>query len=348
MKILVVGLEHVGSLGWYIKQALLKMGYQLELFDYRKVAYGSLYTDFLQRFVLGRIAFKVFQREAIKGMNAKLINLARSFNPDLVIVQKGEIILPGSIREINNTLKARTVVWHADSPFSALTSSSNIILGLPEYDLCFVFDPYYIPGMMRAGAKRAEYLPFACDPDVHRTISLTEEERLTYGSDIVFIGTCQNMTNPRRREILRSLSDLDLKIWGQGWEALKRSNLRKRTMGRPVYGEEMVKVLNASRIAINIHHGQSVTGVNMRTFETPACGCFLLTDEIAELSKFFKPDEEVVCYKHVSDLREKLVYYLEHPDEREEIARKGQEKARENHTYIQRMRRLFEIVAEVE
>ena len=342
MRISVVGLEHVGSLGWYIKQALLKMGHQVELFDYRKVAYGCFYFSFFKNSMLRRIALKILQKEAIKRMNIKLINSIKSFKPDVIIVQKGEIIYPETIREIKKISKAKMVVWHADSPFSVLTSSSNIIGSFQEYDVCFVFDPYYILEMIRAGAKQAEYLPFGCDSEVHRTISLTMEEKLKYGSDVVFIGNCQK-TNQRRTEIVRSLTDFNLKIWGGSWKSAGDAKLSKCIMSNSVYGEEMVKILNASKIAINIHHGQSITGVNMRTFETPACGCLLITDELPELTNFFECSEEVVCYKDISDLRKKIIYYLKCFNEREMIAKKGQNKAHSEHTYVNRMEKLIKI-----
>jgi len=340
MKILIVSLECVGSLGWYIKRALLKMGYQAELFDYRKIAYGHI--NFLQKHVCGRIAFKIFRNEAIKKMNIKLVNFAKSFSPDLIIVQKGEIIFPETIRRIKKILKAKIVVWHGDSPFSALTSSHNIIYSLSEYDVCFVFDPYYIPEMIRAGCKCAEYLPFACDPSVHKEVELTKEEKVIYGRDICFIGNYQGLQS-KRTKILQSLSDFDLKIWGNGWKNLRDPNLSKYIVGRPAYGEEMVKIYNACKISININHEQSITGVNMRTFEAPACGCFLLTDELHELSSFYNINKEIVCYKNISDLRKKMKYYLKNSQRREEIVKNGQEKVRKNHTYIHRMEKLIKV-----
>lgn len=340
MKVLIVNIEHVGSLGWYIKRALLKMGYHVELFDYRKIAYR--YINFPQKHMWGKIAFSIFRNEAIKRMNIKLVNFAKSFSPDLIIVQKGEIIFPEAIRRMKKILKAKIVVWHADSPFSVLTSSPNIIYSLPEYDVCFVFEPYYTPEMIRAGCKRAEYLPFACDPSVHKEVELTEEEKVTYGSDICFIGNYQGLQS-KRTKILQSLSDFDLKIWGNGWENLRDPNLSKCIVGRPAYGEEMVKIYNACKISINKNHEQSIMGVNMRTFEAPACGCFLLTDELPELANFYKINEGIVCYKDISDLRKKVKYYLENPQRREEIAKKGQEKVRKNHTYIHRMEKLIKV-----
>lgn len=345
MKIVVVSLDHVGSLGWYTKNALSKIGHQVKLFDYRKVAYACFPRSVLKNSILKMVAFKIWRKEAIKRMNVKLINFVKSFSPDVVFVQKGEIIYPETIREIKKISKARVIVWHADSPFSVDTTSSHSINSLSEYDVCFVFDPYYILEMIRAGAKRAEYLPFGCDPEVHKTIRLNEEEKFKYGSDVVFIGNWQ-VSNKRRTEIVRSLTDFNLKIWGNGWEFINENKLSNCIMGNPVYGEEMVKVLNASKIAINIHHRQSITGVNMRVFETPACGCLLITDELPELTNFFKCKEEVVCYTDIVDLQKKITYYLKCFDDREKIAKRGQNRAHSNHSYVNRMKRLLKIIME--
>jgi len=338
MKILVVGLEHIGSLTWYIKRALLNMGHKVEIFDYRKIAYK--YINFSHKYILGKIAFLILRKKAIKKMNIKLVKFSHLFNPDLIIIQKGEIIFPETIRKIKKLLKAKIVVWHADSPFSSLTSSNNIIYSLPEYDVCFVFDPYYIPEIISAGATHAEYLPFACDPSVHKEIELTKKEKMTYGSDICFIGNFQGLQS-KRTKILQSLTDFDLKIWGNGWKNLREPNLSGCIVGRPAYGEEMVKIYNSCKISININHEQSIMGVNMRTFEAPACGSFLLTDELSELGHFYKINKNIVCYKDISDLRNKVKYYLENAQKRKEISKKGQEMVRKNHTYIHRMEKLI-------
>lgn len=343
-KIIVVSIDQIGSLGWYCKRALSELGHQVELFDYRKTAYGSSTpsAQLTHWRKMRRLMLRICRINMIERMNIKLVNFVELLSPDLVLVQKGEIIFPETIKKIKDKSKAKVVVWHADSPFSALTSSNNIIHSLLEYDVCFAFDPYYIPEMIRAGAKRAEYLPFACDPGIHGKIELTEKDKITYGSDICFIGNYQGI-NSERTKTLQSLSDLNLRIWGNGWENIEDTNLGKCITNRPAYGEEMVKIYNASKIAINIHHSQSITGINMRTFEAPACGCFLLTDELPELVKFCKPNEEIVCYKDISDLRNKIEYYLDNPDERKKIARKGQKEIRERHIYIRRMEQLIKI-----
>lgn len=347
-KILIAAPFHSpsGPLGSYVKEAFTKMGYHVKTFDYRIVAYGFRGSNHIPTGFVKRGLLRILRNRLIQQMNIKLIDDIKTFNPDIVLILKGEIIFPETIKklkEISNN--AKIVVWHLDSPFTVLTSTANIINSLPYYDVCFVFDPYYIPEMVRARAKRAEYLPLACDPDVHRSMDLTDEEKEIYGSDICFIGNYAGI-NSRRDVILSDLTDFDLKIWGNNWHKAKTINLERCVVGKPVYGDEMVKIYNASKICINVHHDQSIIGVNMRTFEVPACGGFLLTDRLPELPEFFELGQEVVCYEDVSDLRNKIKYYLNNAEEREEIAKRGQQKAQKEHTYVHRMEELIKILNE--
>ena len=63
-----------------------------------------------------------------------------------------------------------------------------------------------------------------------------------------------------------------------------------------------------------------------------------------ELPKLFQAGKEFVSFTRISELRDKAKYYLEHESERREIARNGFERAKSEHTYIDRMRKVFEIV----
>ena len=60
-----------------------------------------------------------------------------------------------------------------------------------------------------------------------------------------------------------------------------------------------------------------------RTFEVPGAGGFLLTENAAALEKFYIPGEEIVTFCSISELADKIKYYLNHPQERDEIARAG-------------------------
>ena len=82
----------------------------------------------------------------------------------------------------------------------------------------------------------------------------------------------------------------------------------------------------------------------MRLYETTGVGTLLITDYKDNLHTLFEPGKEVVAYSSAEECVERIQYYLKHDDEREAIARAGQQRTLREHTYYQRMQELVDIV----
>ena len=61
----------------------------------------------------------------------------------------------------------------------------------------------------------------------------------------------------------------------------------------------------------------------------------------AEIPEIFIPDEDIVLYDSIPDLLDKIGYYLEHDEERKQIAKKGYEKVKMYHSYDVRLAQMF-------
>ena len=61
----------------------------------------------------------------------------------------------------------------------------------------------------------------------------------------------------------------------------------------------------------------------MRIFDVLGAGGFLLTNYQEELEDYFEIGKDLVCYSSEEDLLQKTAYYLEHDEERKQIARNG-------------------------
>jgi spore maturation protein CgeB len=62
-------------------------------------------------------------------------------------------------------------------------------------------------------------------------------------------------------------------------------------------------------------------------------GGFLITTYQDEIAEYFEEDKDLVIVRSPEEFIEKAAYYLEHDDERKEIARNGQEKVFEKFAY---------------
>jgi spore maturation protein CgeB len=323
VKILLVTPSAPYRLGWYCRQALEGLGHAVGIFDF------------------DRKFFPPWRSETI--LNRRLIQAVSQGKPDIVFVTKGKNIFPKTILALKESCKLIAMNWWPDDPYGFEFSK-----GIAScYDYYFTNDSGLIDDYLAAGAKKVHFLPFGCNPEVHRRVPLTGEEETAYRSDLCFVG----QWSPLREEVLEGLSDFNLKVWGPGWKKRVRrgSKLRGKVRGSDdgLGGKEMVKAYNATKIVLNIHlwfKSGREDGVNMRLFEAAGCRSFQLSDWKKEIPTLFRVGKEMACYKDGEELRQLIEHYLPNEEERETMARRGQKRAYSEHTYLHRMQQIMEIV----
>jgi spore maturation protein CgeB len=231
-----------------------------------------------------------------------------------------------------STYKAmRTIIpvvmaFHPDDPFRQKTllrggpSHRRALVQMREVDQYLVWSRRLVERAHEAGARRASYIPFACDPMLHHPVPISSEDRGLFAADICFVGNW----DAERERWLSELAEEDLALWGSSyWTRCTDERLRSRWKGREVVAHEMAKAVGCARINLNILREQNKDACNMRTFEIPACGGFLLHERSKELAGLLRPGSECDDFSTPNELREKVRYYLQHEDERARIAANG-------------------------
>jgi len=222
----------------------------------------------------------------------------------------------------------------------------------PLYDYFFTIQRgEFFEKLAMAGAKNVAYIPQATSPAHHKPLALTAEEKKKYGSDISFMGAGYK----NRKEFFKGLLDYDFKIWGTEWDL--QTNLGELVQNRNerMKPEEYIKIFLASKININLHSSNLLAGIdpvgdflNPRIFEIAACGAFQITDSRAELPALLEVGKEIETFSSLSELREKIDYYLTHEKERERIAKAGMRKVLAEHTFDNRIEDMLRIIIENE
>lgn len=105
----------------------------------------------------------------------------------------------------------------------------------------------------------------------------------------------------------------------------------------------MPKVFKASKINLNISYKQITVGMPLRVLDIMGAGGFLLSNYQEELVENFRPGVDCVIYESIEDAIEKAEYYLEHEEERLEIAKNGHE-AVKRFSYENQLDKMFRIV----
>ena len=106
----------------------------------------------------------------------------------------------------------------------------------------------------------------------------------------------------------------------------------------------MPQIIKCSKINLNMTNYPIKTGLPLRIFDLMGAGGFVISNYQAEIPEYFIPGEDIVLYDSIPDLLGKIEYYLEHEDERIQIARNGYNKVKEYHTYDLRLLTMFEII----
>ena len=117
-----------------------------------------------------------------------------------------------------------------------------------------------------------------------------------------------------------------------------------QNMGKVDYIYEMPHVFSQSKINLNITLRNIKTGIPLRIWDILGAGGFVLTNFQAELPEFFEQGKHLVWYESHSDMMDKIMYYLEHEEERQEIAREGNLLVQQEHTMQKRVEAILKLV----
>jgi spore maturation protein CgeB len=331
VQILISGYHnpHYVTVTEYIEKAVRSIGHDVTTFNDRNHIFP------------GRLRKKVsfLQKLSVAAINRELVKLAAQTRPDIVLITGGHRITQKALRSLSG-LKARVVLWTTDAP----RASDMMFTTAPLYHHLFCQGTEYMDVFRQMGLASAEWLPMACDPEVHRRVEVPGEEKLRFGSDVVFVGSYY----PQRAELLQAVFRHHPALWGPGWDVLPpTSPLRTCIRDAHTRPDIWTKIYSASKIVLSIHYRDPerrfpVHQVSPRVFEAMACGAFVLTDRQKDALVLFRDGYHLATFSDEADLDRKIAYYLEHADERERIAAAGRQEVLENHTYENRLRRLLD------
>ncbi len=313
-----------------------KMGHQVSLFDY-----GTAYRQGGQT-----------------GVHVGLMKVLEKRQFDLIFTFPSEHQFSAQCLDAlkKKNSRATSLAWMADDKWRWSQYSQ---FQAPHFDYVVTTDPDAKMKYQSIGYQQAVVSQWAHDPTVFK------RKRLVQKYPVVFVGGI----SPWRSYVISYLSKqgIDVTCFGQGWPH-----------GR-VTTQEMVSIYNQAKIVINLsnstqwywpyvtqihtpqlHRGwkDAVTtimpglydtlfsrkrqeDIKARFFEVTGCGAFLLTYNVPHLADYFTIGEDLVCYDSLSDLAERIRYYLAHEGERQDCADHGYLAAHRRHTYQRRFAELF-------
>jgi len=273
----------------------------------------------------------------LRTLDTLLINIALFFyvtfllKPWCVFFIKAENINYRLLRYLKNHLafSPYLLMFYPDSPFAFFNgnSNSNILLSLPYYDTFFIWNKKLIPVLQGAGACRAVYFPFYPElqnfPAVKTLIAAAEKKY-----DVSFVGAWDKKREDYLTHLILHLPKVKLVIAGPLWLEMldEESALRSCILASALNFEEMILLFAHSKICLNILKEQNANSHNMRTFEVPASGSFLLAEYSREQDEFFKKEQQADYFSNKEQMLEKIKFYCKHISYLDKIAAAGYQK----------------------
>lgn len=343
LRILVVLPLYGGSLpiGRYVASALKEDGHLVEVFEAPE--FNSAYES-LKSLKVTTDRLDYLQNTFLNVVSQAVLAKVETFEPDMVLCMAQAPLNHQALKRLRRD-GVTTAMWFVED-FKLFTYWKSFA---PMYDIFAVIQKeQFFDELAAIGQPNALYLPLAAQPDFHKPLDLSPVEQRKFGSAVSFMGAGY----PNRRIAFRELVNLDFKIWGSDWDGDHVLEPLVQLKGARVTPEECVKIFNATTINLNLHSSvqadELVTFgdfVNPRTFELAACGAFQLVDKRKLLPEAFA-DDELATFSSMSDLTEKIEYFLKNPDECATYAKKARKRVLKDHTYKARMRTLIDFTVE--
>lgn len=313
----------------YFDKPLKQLGHQIYTYDF-----------------MGRL-----QIVGKKSMNDELKKLIEEINPDYALfVPYQNEFFPETISHIN--LYTTTIGYFFDDTWRI--EYSKFWSKFYHYVTTSSVNGKSIWNIR--GCANFIYSPFGCNHDVFKNKNV---EKIY---DVTFVGGYHTY----RAWVIRKLkkSGISVNVWGNGWPNGELTQ------------EQMVNVFNQSKINLNLSNNDSfdirfilnlsrpileslrvlkktftsffkkdvkvLEMVKARHFEINACGSFQLTFYVEGLEEHFHIGKQIAIYQSIEDMVEKIKYFLNNENEREEIANNALLRSLKDHSLELRFKKLFD------
>lgn len=258
-----------------------------------------------------------------------LIRAVQEFKPDMVLVIRGNSFSKELLQELKHTYGVKkTAGWWVKEP----RDNGEMQDDATRYDAYFCIHTHGY-----ANGEKIHYLPAL---GIDSTLYYPSNGPQAFEHEIVLVGGWSK----RRQEYLEAIADLPLEIWGPGWRKRGHASplLQAKVRGSKIWGKDLIRLYHTSKIVLNITswETQKKSGQNLRIFDVPACGAFLLTDFAPDLLSYYNVGEELETFTTPETLVEKIKHYLADDEARIKIAQRGLQKAIALETYADKMKKV--------
>jgi spore maturation protein CgeB len=210
-----------------------------------------------------------------------------------------------------------------------------------EYDLVVSNSEGGLDRLRELGARRAETVFWGADPDLFAPQPVDKQ------MDVFFYGYGDKFRRDWMRDMVgepsRRLAHVDFALGGHDFQG---DTGAARLVG-DVPINAFARAISEARVNLNVTrkpHATVPASSTARPFELAMSGAAIVSNPHAGIERWFEPGRELLV---VSSADEAVAAYdelLDEPGRAEELGRAARERALDEHTYVDRARRLLQLV----
>lgn len=274
-------------------------------------------------------------------------SIIQKFKPELALTIVG-YKLPKIIIQLLNQYGIKTSLWLTEDPYN-LDRSIGLI---NDFEYLFTIDTAALEYYQKIGHKKAYHLPLAANTDVFNPQKVEEE----FKSDICFVG----YPYPDRLKILEFLllnTSYKISVVGNWSRYLRNYRQNKNLIINEGWVEppKVADYYNGAKIVLNSHRPSNLRqnknklgivgkSINNRTFDVAACAAFQLIEFKEDLANHFVENKEIVAFRDMEELVDKIHYYMAADIERTNIANKARDRVLKEHTFQHRIDKMLSLI----
>jgi spore maturation protein CgeB len=214
-----------------------------------------------------------------------------------------------------------------------------------EYDLVLSNSEGGLERLRELGARRAEAIFWAADPEVFHPYDVEKE------CDVFFYGYGDKFRREWMKALVgepsRAAPEIDFALGGRDF----RGDIGNARLVGDVPFNVFPRAISAARINVNItrrSHASVFASSTCRPFELAATGAAIVSNPVEGIERWFEPGRELLVAASAEEATAAYRELLEDLAQAEELARRARERVLDEHTYAHRARRVLELVGVLE
>lgn len=203
-----------------------------------------------------------------------------------------------------------------------------------EYDYVFVSSKHWTEHIQNKIDIPVECMWQCTDPELFHPYNIDNKKY-----DLLFVGNSRKVFRRIIKDIIPTKHELS--VYGSNWEMFIDKQYIK---GQHIENTVLSKEYASSRILLNDHWDSMAEKgfISNRVFDAFASKTFIISDYVKGANEIF--GKALPMYKNKKDLEEMIDYFMIKKEEREKYVEKGYEIVVNNHTYLDRVKQVIDIV----